>query len=329
MKKCRLSLIIPVYNVERYLEKCLDSIYCQITDECEVILVDDGSPDSCGAICDSYGAKYREYTTVIHQENTGNGGARNAGIEASCGDYLFFIDSDDTLEKDAVETLLSLADETDADVILFASRSVTENGDVLSYSNEPFVSGKLLRVKEYKNVLTAPPGPCTRITKAALYKDYGIRFPHRVWYEDIRTTVKTLGVAETVYYTDKVLYNYLRRSGSIMNNGKVERNGEIIWAMDDLIEFFTEMKLYDTFRDELDFLVIDHVLVAATVRVLRCTSPRHPLVKELRDYTYSHCKSVKDNPYSATMTGTRRLIFRFLQKKLYLPVVLIFRYIKK
>lgn len=315
--------------MEEYLPGCLDSLYPQLTDQCEVILVDDGSPDSCGDICDRYAEKYPDKTLVIHQENTGNGGARNAGIEASKGEYLFFVDSDDTVSPDAVETLLSAIEKIGADVIFFAAKSVSETGEILSYSNDPFEAGKLLRIREYKSVLIAPPGPCNRITRASLYKDNSIRFPHRVWYEDIRTTVKTLGVAETAYYIDKPLYNYLRRSGSIMNNANVEKNGEIIEAMDDLREFFTEKGLYETFKDELEFLIIDHVLVAATVRVLRVSPKTHPLVNRFRQYTYDCCPDVKNNPYVATMTGTRRLIFRFLVRKMYFPVVLIFRYIKK
>lgn len=329
MENCKLSIIIPVYKVEDYLASCLDSIYPQLNGQCQVILVDDGSPDRCGEICDSYKEKYPDVTTVIHQENTGNGGARNAGIDAAEGEYLFFVDSDDTVSPDAVKTLLDAVDETGADVILFASRSVSEDGEVLSLSNDPFEAGRVLKIKENKSVLIAPPAPWNRITKTSLFRENNIRFPHRVWYEDIRTTVKTLGVAETAYYISKPLYNYLRRSGSIMNNANVDRNGEIIAAMDDLREFFTEKNLYETYKEELEFLIIDHVFVAATVRVLRVAPKSHRLVREFRDYTEKYCSDIKNNPHVTTMTGTRRLVFKLLLAKMYAAVIFIFRYIKK
>ena len=325
----KISIIIPVYKVEDYLRGCLDSVYPQLTDECEVILVDDGSPDNCGKICDEYKEKHPDNTTVIHQENTGNGGARNAGINASCGEYLFFIDSDDTIVPDAIATLLNTIEEIGADVILFSSKSVSEDGTVLSYSNDPFEAGQVLEVERHKSVLIASPAPWNRITRASLFKEHNIEFPSRVWYEDIRTTVKTVGLAKTAYYINRPLYNYLHRSGSIMNNANVEKNGEIIAAMDDLREFFTSEGIYEKFRNELEFLIIDHVFVAATVRVLRVSPKTHHLVKEFRDYTFRHCSDVADNPYVATMTGTRRLVFKLLLKKMYSAVILIFRYIKK
>lgn len=325
----KLSIVIPVYKVEDYLCGCLDSVYSQAGGECQVILIDDGSPDNCGKICDEYAEKYPEITTVIHQENMGNGVAKNRGIECAEGEYIFFIDSDDSIEPNAVATLFEAIDKFGADVILFGSKSVTETGEVLSYSYDPYPANSLLEISQNKSLFLTSPSPWNRITKTSLFRDNGILFASGVWYEDIRTTVKVLGMAKTAVYLDKSLYNYLRRSGSIMNNKNVERNREIIDAMDDLLEFFKSRGIYEKFRDELEYIIIDHVLVSATVRVLRTAPPSHPLVDEFRRYTMENCRTVTENPYVEIMPKNRKVILILLLRKLYLPVMAIFRYIKK
>lgn len=113
----KLSYIIPIYNVEQYLRQCIDSILAQTMDDYEIILIDDGSPDSCPAICDEYKEKYPDIFTVIHKENGGLASARNAGIKIAQGEYIFFIDSDDYLMADGVSKLYEKAKEVDADIL--------------------------------------------------------------------------------------------------------------------------------------------------------------------------------------------------------------------
>ena len=114
----KVSLIIPVYGVETYLERAVDSALAQTLAEKEVILVDDGSPDRCPEICDRYARDYPETVQVIHQENQGLGMARNAGVALAKGEYLLFLDSDDTIEPDMAETLYNRAKEGDCDLVL-------------------------------------------------------------------------------------------------------------------------------------------------------------------------------------------------------------------
>ena len=115
MQEYKFSIIIPVYNVEKYLPACLDSVYAQKCDSSfQVVLVVDGATDSSGDICDSYAQSHAENTVVIHQENQGLGGARNTGINAASGEYLFFVDSDDTITLDALEKLEAALSSTNA-----------------------------------------------------------------------------------------------------------------------------------------------------------------------------------------------------------------------
>ncbi len=324
----KISVIVPVYNVDKYLSACLDSLISQTSGDFEIIVVDDGSTDKSPAMCDAYAAEYPDRVTVIHQENKGLGGARNTGIKAATGDYLFFLDSDDTVDPDALERLGGVIEKTDADMVLCGVRVITPDGKDVEYPL-PYEDETVLFPKEDKAVLTGTPEAPLKITKRNLFSENGIEFPSKVWYEDLRTTPKLLAAAEKVVVLKEPFYNYCRREGSIMNNKNVERNREIIDAMEDLRLWFSERGLFDKYRDELEFLTIDHVLVSATVRVLRTAPSSHPLVGEFRRYTEKFCRDIKKNSYVSTMPGNRKVILGLLLKKLYLPVTFIFRYIKK
>ena len=161
----KLSIIVPVYGVEEYLPACLDSIYSQITSDCQVILVDDGSPDRCPHICEEYKSRYPQYTVVIHQENTGLGGARNPGISAAEGEYLMFVDSDDTITSDAISTITEALDKYKADVTVFPLNSTAEDGSIISVHTDTFEKNKLLSTKDSSAFITGNPVACNKVIK--------------------------------------------------------------------------------------------------------------------------------------------------------------------
>lgn len=112
----KVSVVIPVYKVEKYLRECVDSVLAQSCTELEVILVDDGSPDRCGQICDEYAAADKR-VSVIHKQNGGLSDARNAGLKRASGKYVLFVDSDDMIANNAVEKLLAAAEKNDAQIV--------------------------------------------------------------------------------------------------------------------------------------------------------------------------------------------------------------------
>ena len=142
-----LSIIVPVYKVELYLRRCIDSILAQTFRDFELILIDDGSPDNCGAICDEYAAKDSRII-VIHQENQGVSAARNAGLDIACGTYLGFVDSDDWIEPEMYETMINTAKEKQVDVVVCGINYFEENGTFIrsdlksegSYDTEQMLS---------------------------------------------------------------------------------------------------------------------------------------------------------------------------------------------
>ena len=324
----KLSIIVPVYGVEEYLPACLDSIYSQITSDCQVILVDDGSPDRCPHICEEYKSRYPQYTVVIHQENTGLGGARNTGISVAEGEYLMFVDSDDTITSDAISTITEALDKYKADVTVFPLNSTAEDGSIISVHTDTFEKNKLLSTKDSSAFITGNPVACNKVIKKSVFLENGIEFPSRVWYEDIRTTPKLIASANTVVYLEKPLYNYLRREGSIMNSSKLDRNIEIVWALDDLKEWFLEKGLFSIYEKEIEYLMLDHVYISATVRILRADSKKHPLIGTFREYAEKNCPAFKggENHYmSDVLPKNRKIIYKLLKKKHYFAVKLIFK----
>ena len=151
-----------------------------------------------------------------------------------------------------------------------------------------------------------------------------MRYPLRVWYEDIRTTLKLLLFAERVVSLDDIGYNYLQRPGSIIQNLNVERNVEILEAFDDIFTYFREQGLFEKYRDELCFLTLFHVYLTASVRVIRLDR-RHALVPKFAAYLREHFPDYRQNPYRATLTRNQRLLLFLLEKKQYFLIALLFK----
>ena len=208
-----ISVIIPVYKVERYLRECLESVLTQDYDALEVILIDDGSPDGSGAICDEYAAKDSR-VKVIHQKNGGAAAAKNAGLRIATGEYLSFVDSDDTLEPGAYRHMQSLLEENGADIVQCAFRDVY----VGRWEDQIFRKG---REEEDKfSYLTRLPEDWTcsllwnKLYRRGLYEGVFFEEGHRI--DDEYFTYQGILRAEKILYDDRVIYNYRRRLSGAM-----------------------------------------------------------------------------------------------------------------
>lgn len=317
----RFSIIVPVYKVEAYLAKCIDSVLAQRCQDFELLLVDDGSPDGCGAICDEYAARAPEKIRVFHQENGGAGAARNLGIAQAQGDYLLFVDGDDSLSDDLLSDLSDAMAHTDADLYLFGA-FVEENGKTVGELHEAIDCDRPYSAQEAPRLFFGVMAPWNRAYRRTLFSD--IRFDSNVWYEDIRVVTKINAVAQSALRLPKAYYHYLRREGSTMNNKTVARNVEILYAFDDILAWYASHGYAERYRDEICFLAVQHILLAATVRVLMIDR-KHPLLGQFRDYMDAHFPDFACNPYLSELDGNKRLIYRLLLKKRYRTVRLIFR----
>ena len=319
----KFSLIVPVYKVEEYLPKCIESVLAQKYQDFELLLIEDGSPDRCGKICDDYAQKYPQKIVAVHQPNGGAGAARNHGIALSKGEYLLFLDSDDYLSADLLSDLAAVIEKDPVDLILYGAR-VEKDGREVGQLHEDVPTEQVIRVKEHPKLYFGVMAPWNRAYKKTLFTENEIDFATKVWYEDIRVVTKILAVSETAYRLEGAYYHYLQREGSAMNNKNSGRNVEILYAYDDILSWYGERALLESCRQELTFQAIQHILLAATVRVL-LIQRKHPLVSQFRAYMEEHFPDFRENPYLPLLDRYKRLAYKLLLKKRYRTVRLLFR----
>ena len=320
----RFSIIIPVYNVADYLRGSIDSVLANDCSDAEIILVDDGATDGiCPGICDEYGKKYPDLIRVIHQQNKGLGGARNTGMAQAKGEYLFFVDSDDTLTPDALDVLRKAVEQTHADIYSFPYTAHDEQGKE-SHLATSAIFPSPFTLAEHPDFLLSLPVAGARLWKKSLFDRSGIRFPEKAWYEDIRTSMKLFALADSIVTLETPIYRYLQRQGSIMHSANLARNREILDAFDDLQSWFRDNGLLDRYRPELTRLAVDHILLAATVRVAR-VDPKHPLLQEFEAYMAKYFPDYGTNPYLPQLPMLHKLLVILIRNRRYGMVKLLFR----
>ena len=300
-----------MYKVRDYLDKCVQSVLKQSFKDYELILVDDGCPDGGGRACDAYAEKHPERIQVIHQENTGLGGARNAGLKQAAGDYIFFVDSDDWIDTDSLQMLHNALEKYDYPHMALLGHVVETEKSSWKITPE-LPADTILSLAKNKDILVADVMAWARVVRREVYLAHGIFFPPRALYEDLCTTPKLLLHAERIVCLKECPYHYLRRGSSIMNSSKLERLGERIEAMESVLLYFKEQGADRKYRDELCFLAVRHIVIGAVRDVLR-TEPESSLLQTMVDYAVRIFPEGVQNKYLSTLNFMEKR----LVKKLY------------
>ena len=231
-----VSVIVPIYKVEKYLPECLDSIVCQTLRNIEVICVDDGSPDSSADIAAEYVEKYGN-VKLIRKENGGLSSARNAGLDAAAGRYVYFLDSDDYIEPDTLERLCTKADAEKLDILCFNAQVFFENEQAQTnykdrlnyYSRKHDYSGvctgrmMFLRMRKHREYL---PSVCIQLFRRSLIEENGLRFRKGTIHEDNLFSFQCMFLTQKVDYVSDAFFHRRMRDGSIMTGGESMRNVE-------------------------------------------------------------------------------------------------------
>lgn len=264
MANPKVSVIVPVYNVEDYLEKCVDSIINQPFSDMEIILVDDGSPDNCGKICDNFAEKDSR-VKVIHKENGGISDARNVGVEAANGEYICFIDSDDFMEPNLLDKLYGLAQKYHADIAVGGIYNCYIN--YRSPQCEKIIEFCCGKEEALKKMLEGVEIPGSLCSKLILRKLMGKRkFPVGKTYEDAFYLPELLLDAETIAVTTEPLYTYWHRSNSITTTAFSERSMDAISAYEHTLDVISKRQLNNLTEVALFrlwwsyFVVLDRIL---------------------------------------------------------------------
>lgn len=230
-----VSIIVPVYNVSAYLRKCVESLVNQTYKRIEIILVDDGSTDNSGFLCDEW-KKTDSRIVVIHKENGGLSDARNAGIDICHGDYILFVDSDDSIPVYTCELLLETKNKYDSDIVISSTFLEYEDGRIVDedkvYHEPVTVSG----IEAIKNVFAGKGySAWGKLYKRKLFQEQ--RFPKGRIDEDFATAYKIFFLADRVTYIPDNLYYYLKRSGSIMKSPFCANKMDFIVNAEEAVEY--------------------------------------------------------------------------------------------
>ncbi|MBP5289378.1 MAG: glycosyltransferase [Clostridia bacterium] len=245
-----LTVIIPAFNAEKTLPDTLASLRAQtLSAAWEVIAVDDGSTDGTGGILAAAAADFPAPFQVITQENAGVGAARNRGLIAAEGDYVTWLDADDLLLPDALNTALTEALSRDADILMFDSEYLYPDGRVEPYPASPEPAGDLTA----RDYLYAEPAPWNKLIRRKIFVDEGLRFPEGIWYEDLALIPALGAFAEKIWYCKKVLHRYNRAGESITRGAWSAKRLDILKALDCLI------RLVPTQREDAEVLAFRHL----------------------------------------------------------------------
>lgn len=241
LKGILVSIIVPVYNIENYICRCIESIINQTHSNIEIILVDDGSTDKSSTFCQEYAAKDSRIK-VIHQSNNGLSAARNTGIDNACGEYIFFVDGDDCIESNAISDMLKAAFKTGADIVACGFSHVTEgffdgtSPEIKFTSTNPGIWGganSVVQMMTTNNICTVA---WNKLYKRSLFED--VRYPVGKLHEDEYTTYKLLYKSRIVTYLPNTYYKYYQRSEGIMAADICGRYRDYLDAIWERIDFF-------------------------------------------------------------------------------------------
>lgn len=297
-----VSIIVPVYNVKNYLERCLDSIKSQTYENIEVLLVDDGSNDGSGEVCDLYAANDTRFHTY-HQSNGGLSAARNTGLDRASGKYVAFVDSDDWINQDMIEKLVTAAELQMADIVCFDYYvSYADNEKKISKYK---VDGlEIIQKEKALSLLISnkiESYTCMKFYKRTLYDE--IRFPVGKKYEDMGTTYKLFLKADKICYYSEAFYHYWQREDSITHLSK-KTNAQYLSDAQDIFYFKKDMeeaigKGYPQLSDQLQAASEEWALKLYNASVLfkDCNKNlRRRLRKEAYNYLKFNYMQLKENP---------------------------------
>ena len=322
MNECKLSIIVPVYGVEKYIDKCLNSLVKQSLKEIEVIVVNDGTKDNSQKIVDKYVKKYPDKIKSYIKENGGQGSARNYGLKKASGEYIGYVDSDDFVEKDMYKKLYNKAKENNYDIVVCGNYNVSED-----YQNKNIDAFINTYNTDLENIFFGKMAVWNKIYKRDILIKNKLEFKEKVWYEDLAFTLKAIMNSNTFAFIDEPLYDYLIREGSTMNNSNVQRNLEILDAFNDILSYIQHNKKEEYFS-KIEFLAIDHIYISAIVRVLKAEADdkvKRETINKLIDYMNKKFPNYKNNKYINTLSKNRKIIYKLINIKMYGLINLIFK----
>ena len=290
----KLSIIIPAYNAESYIENCINDVISQSFSDFEVIIVNDGSTDKTQSIIDEYTGMYPELLKSLTVSNGGQGRARNFALREVKGDYVGFVDSDDRISPDMFSKMYEAAVSNDADVVVCDYYRVVNN-DEKHYEKAAMQDHPLSSVGPVWNKI---------FRRSAIG---GVRFAEGFWYEDYTFSCKMLLKSKKTVFVHEPLYYYYVGHTSTMTNQNALKNLDIITVIDGVKQWADR----EGIAIDSDFLIINHVLLEAIKRVNNQNSKdKKEVIKKLRDYVHQNIPDLSKSQAYQNETRNRRIIMK-------------------
>ncbi len=308
----KVSVVIPVYNVEEYLHDCLDSILDANATDFEVVAVNDGSTDKSGQILDIYAAKDAR-VRVIHKQNEGNSIARNTGFEQSTGEYILFVDSDDMIVPDTIPLSVQAIERSGADVVLFDFQHIAQDGrpgSVFSSMEEPTFQNRMLDDR-FEVTMLIQASPWCKLYSRAFLEDHKLRFTPDLWFEDLLFCLQMVACRPQIYYLPQSFYLYRQRAKSITKSIASPRNHEIISVFEKAIEYYEEKDLYTVCADLIEHLAYTHIKCGVLYIVAKADN--RELFRSIMDDYRRLFPNDKRNPYRFKRTRKQRIIAHLIE----------------
>ena len=306
----KVSVIVPIYNVEKYLEKCINSLLSQTLEDIQIILVNDGSKDNSGNIAKECEKNNKNRIIYVEKENGGLSDARNYGLKYATGDFIAFLDSDDYIEKNAYEEMYNKAIEENADYV--------ECDFIWEFPNKIRVD-KQYPYKNKKEMLSfVRVVAWNKLIKRQLITDNNLEFPKGLRYEDIEFTYKLIPFINKFAYVDKPFIHYVQRKGSIANVQN-ERTAEIFTVLDNVIEFYKKNNIYEKYRDELEYNYARYLLCSSLKRMCKIKDKtiREKLLTESWERLNLNFPNWKENVILKTVNIGKNKYMRTVNKSTY------------
>ncbi len=284
MNEVKVSLIIPVYNVQNYLYNCLKSAVNQTLKDIEIIIINDGSTDLSIDIIKNF-IKCDERIIFINQQNQGLSHARNVGIKKAKGEYIAFLDSDDTIDITFLEKMYNNAKETNSDVVMCNYVRVIDKSNKV-YSINRKLKQNIFSSKEavHKIILdiSIQNYAWDKIYKRSLFIDNNIFYPEGIYFEDMPTTFKLFFYANQISYIDEFLYNYLQREKSITKTFSDKHINDIIKALSLMKEFMLDVGIYLKYQKEYKFFCYKNLMFFTQNILFKYKSDKYTIKQSLK-----------------------------------------------
>ncbi|MGL4570119.1 MAG: glycosyltransferase [Clostridium sp.] len=325
MDNIYVSIIVPVYNVEDYIEECIESLINQTLKNIEIILINDGSTDKSLEILKKY-SDIDNRIKVIEQENSGLAMTRNRGVEESTGKYLMFIDSDDYIEKDMVYRMYMKAEKNDCPLIISDLELVWDDGKKNKLNGFKHDETKKYKSEELTDFLLNSEMYCqvvNKIYRRDLWSENNICFESGRYYEDIVPSFKIVDIYKEAMYINDAMYKYRMRSGSIVSNPSKKKVCDYLMAIDEVVRFVEE-------RYGNKFITsIKAFRVAYGIEALNLASRLENNEEKTVDYEKNLDYTFKEVLFNKRISKNNKNKFVLYKLKLYWGVKKIFRHLKR